>query len=833
MATIAGAQPTPLTADLGTISQSATPVVTPFTLNSPIAADNVRWYKITVPAGGDIGTAGIYLDLWTGPSGAVLGTYPDTEMALYDSAGTLIAENDDGGGGFASALSFGTCGSRPGTVGTIVRRDSNFAGQNGATLAAGDYYIGLISYNGTFGANYAFTSTATVRTGDLNFIYSATSIAATAAFAPASIATGDSSVLSVTATACGGAPALGAVVQATVPAALGGGVIDLFDNGIAPDTTADDGIYAATVNGTAGGTHVFACTATLSGGSSSASATLTVINPPPANDDCSAPALIPTAGSGPFSVAGDYSSAVLAPFSASNCGLTGGVKDVWYTFNTGSRAGAWTFSTCGGADLDTVISVHSACPTAAGFPANNQIATNSCADQGCGTGNLSLLTGVALTANTTYLVRVGHWTGFTGNQGFTLTLTPPPPPASNDDCDTAEVIPADTALSQTFAVSNAGGTTGDAGVTACTGAALANSTWYQFTAPSTGGNNGTWTVNSTGARAVAIYPATACPVVPDGAADLVACHASGAAANAIAGGLVSGNDYLIEVGTTTPAVAGTVTITFTPFTGVCCISGQPSIDTQSGCALAGGTYAGDNTTIGVGTPSVTSPVGAGFAIADLATGSETIVVADAGTITNLFVTMEINHTFVSDLVIKLANDSANVDLLNSSAAIRACNLSGSYIVGDTGGTTWGAASNGLLTGDVVPPGAYQASTTGDAASSLAGAFGGQPIAGNWTLSVQDVANLDTGAVTSWSIGFNYSSDVCNTGPSCNDLDFNNDGQIEPGDVDAYFSILGEGPCLGDTGSGCDSLDFNNDGNIEPEDVDAYFSVLGEGPCIDN
>ena len=73
----------------------------------------------------------------------------------------------------------------------------------------------------------------------------------------------------------------------------------------------------------------------------------------------------------------------------------------------------------------------------------------------------------------------------------------------------------------------------------------------------------------------------------------------------------------------------------------------------------------------------------------------------------------------------------------------------------------------------------------------------------------------------------------NDGPICNDLDFNNDGNIEPLDVDAYFSILGEGPCLGDVGFGCDSLDFNNDGNIEPEDVDAYFSVLGEGPCINN
>ena len=65
---------------------------------------------------------------------------------------------------------------------------------------------------------------------------------------------------------------------------------------------------------------------------------------------------------------------------------------------------------------------------------------------------------------------------------------------------------------------------------------------------------------------------------------------------------------------------------------------------------------------------------------------------------------------------------------------------------------------------------------------------------------------------------------------CDSLDFNNDGTIEPGDVDAYFSILGEGPCLPEENT-CSDLDFNNDGDIEPGDVDAYFSVLGEGPCL--
>ena len=65
---------------------------------------------------------------------------------------------------------------------------------------------------------------------------------------------------------------------------------------------------------------------------------------------------------------------------------------------------------------------------------------------------------------------------------------------------------------------------------------------------------------------------------------------------------------------------------------------------------------------------------------------------------------------------------------------------------------------------------------------------------------------------------------------CDSLDFNNDCAIEPLDVDAYFSVLGEGPCL-PVGAECNDLDFNNDGNIEPGDVDAYFRVLAEGPCL--
>jgi hypothetical protein len=79
-------------------------------------------------------------------------------------------------------------------------------------------------------------------------------------------------------------------------------------------------------------------------------------------------------------------------------------------------------------------------------------------------------------------------------------------------------------------------------------------------------------------------------------------------------------------------------------------------------------------------------------------------------------------------------------------------------------------------------------------------------------------------------GGSYVAPFVASGSACDPLDFNNDGNIDPTDVDAYFSVLGEGPCLG-VGAVCADLDFNNDGNIDPADVDAYFSILGEGPCV--
>lgn len=66
---------------------------------------------------------------------------------------------------------------------------------------------------------------------------------------------------------------------------------------------------------------------------------------------------------------------------------------------------------------------------------------------------------------------------------------------------------------------------------------------------------------------------------------------------------------------------------------------------------------------------------------------------------------------------------------------------------------------------------------------------------------------------------------------CDSLDFNGDGYVDSIDLDAYFSVLGEGACIGNTEGACGDLDFNNDSSVDPTDIDAYFRMLEDGPCF--
>ncbi len=82
-----------------------------------------------VPAGGGY----LNISMNAGASGSMT----DTEVALYDSAGNLVATDDDGGAGLFSMLSFGAL-------------DPLGAGANGLSLAPGAYTIVTGGYNTNF-----------------------------------------------------------------------------------------------------------------------------------------------------------------------------------------------------------------------------------------------------------------------------------------------------------------------------------------------------------------------------------------------------------------------------------------------------------------------------------------------------------------------------------------------------------------------------------------------------------------------------------------------------------------------------------------------------------
>jgi 6-phosphogluconolactonase (cycloisomerase 2 family) len=69
------------------------------------------------------------------------------------------------------------------------------------------------------------------------------------------------------------------------------------------------------------------------------------------------------------------------------------------------------------------------------------------------------------------------------------------------------------------------------------------------------------------------------------------------------------------------------------------------------------------------------------------------------------------------------------------------------------------------------------------------------------------------------------------GPTCDGVDFNNDGSsFDPTDIDAFLSVFSEGPCI-PAGATCNDIDFNNDGSVfDPCDVDSFLLVFSEGPC---
>jgi hypothetical protein len=156
------APPAPAAIDLGVIATGGETDPTP----ALVRVDNhnpgdIIWYRIVIP---ENVSGSKYLDIDTEDTTEFLAGN-DTEIAVYDEAGDLVATDDDDGSAFLSQLSFGPgAGTRP-AIGTSVTRN----GRDGV-LFAGVYYVAVSGYNAVFTNAFTVTTTST-RSGPvvLNF----------------------------------------------------------------------------------------------------------------------------------------------------------------------------------------------------------------------------------------------------------------------------------------------------------------------------------------------------------------------------------------------------------------------------------------------------------------------------------------------------------------------------------------------------------------------------------------------------------------------------------------------------------------------------------------
>ena len=217
----------------------------------------------------------------------------------------------------------------------------------------------------------------------------------------------------------------------------------------------------------------------------------------PANDECDAAIALtldtPALGDNTFANTSTVlSDAICGPFLGS-----GGASDVFYSF-TPAASGDYLVNTCGSA-LDTVISVHTACPS-------TEVDLLACNDDFCGVQSQVLVT---MNAAQTYFIRVASYGG--GPTGaFQVLVTVPPPPA---DCAVCPPPGPNTVDEAEFDCGIAGGvdtvnggcnsvpevfTPISVGQTACgTGAfdgAFRDTDWYEFTLGSD--TQVTWDVNA-------------------------------------------------------------------------------------------------------------------------------------------------------------------------------------------------------------------------------------------------------------------------------------------------------------------------------------------------
>ncbi|MBX7131477.1 MAG: hypothetical protein K1X67_02250 [Fimbriimonadaceae bacterium] len=156
----------PASVNLGTLNNTGQTDPTPSLIQTTAhGSGNIKWYRIVIPEA-VIGTK--YLDIDTEDTTAFGSN--DTEIALYDDTGTLVANDDDDGSTGLSQLSFGPGATARDRLVTGSNTLSALRDGRDGELSAGVYYVCATGFNAIFSSAFGATTTSTA-TGNvtLNF----------------------------------------------------------------------------------------------------------------------------------------------------------------------------------------------------------------------------------------------------------------------------------------------------------------------------------------------------------------------------------------------------------------------------------------------------------------------------------------------------------------------------------------------------------------------------------------------------------------------------------------------------------------------------------------
>ncbi len=260
--------------------------------------------------------------------------------------------------------------------------------------------------------------------------------------------------------------------------------------------------------------------------------------------------------------------------------------------------------------------------------------------------------------------------------------------------------------------------------------------------------------------------------------------------------------------------------------GACCLSSGCIQTNAAACTGQGGTFAGAGIVCsGANVTGTLFNSGDAFPVtipdANPAGVTASIVIpAGSGTVSGLSVAIDLNHTWVGDLIVTISNGSTTVSLVNRPGYTGtgfgySTDVGGQYVFTDAASTPFAVAA---ATGPALAAGSYQP------ASPLS-AFDGAPFEGTWTLTVSDNAGGDTGMINALSFVSVQVADACGSngaccaGTTCSVTD-------SASCTGAFSHYAGDNTVCnapGNNTSPCCKADYNHSGTVTVQDI---FDFLG-------